>query len=92
MLSFKPAFSLFSFTCIKRLFSSSLLSAIRVASSLYPRLLIFLRAILISFIHSFIIGKAELQTILARYAYISGKSIKKISNQESVSFKNEDIN
>ena len=31
MLSFKPAFSLFSFTFIKRLFSSSLLSAISVA-------------------------------------------------------------
>ena len=29
MLSFKPGFSLSSFTCIKRLFSSSLLSAIR---------------------------------------------------------------
>ena len=33
MLSFKPAFSLFSFTFIKRLFSSSSLSAIRVLSS-----------------------------------------------------------
>ena len=33
MLSFKPTFSLFSFTFIKRLFSSSLLSAIRVVSS-----------------------------------------------------------
>ena len=33
MLSFKPAFSLSSFTFIKRLFSSSLLSAIRVVSS-----------------------------------------------------------
>ena len=47
---------------------------------------------MISLIHSFITGKAELQTILARYAYISGKPIKKISNQGSVSFKNEDIN
>ena len=35
MLSFKPAFSLSSFTFIKRLFSSSLLSAIRVLSSAY---------------------------------------------------------
>ena len=34
-LSFKPAFSLSSFTYIKRLFSSSLLSAIRVVSSAY---------------------------------------------------------
>ena len=47
MLSFKPAFSLSSFTFIKRLFSSSLLSAIRVVSSAYLRLLIFLLAILI---------------------------------------------
>ena len=31
-LSFKPTFSLFSFTFVKRLFSSSLLSAIRVVS------------------------------------------------------------
>ena len=47
MLSFKPTFSLYSFTFIKRLFSSSSLSAIRVASSAYLRLLIFLLAILI---------------------------------------------
>ena len=33
MLSFKPAFSLSSFSFIKRLFSSSLFSAIRVVSS-----------------------------------------------------------
>ena len=47
MLHFKPAFSLPSFTFIKRLFSSSSLSAIRVVSSVYLRLLIFLLAILI---------------------------------------------
>ena len=41
MLSFKPAFSLSSFTLIKKLFTSSSLSAIRVASSAYLRLLIF---------------------------------------------------
>ena len=41
MLSFKTTFSLSSFTCIKRLFSSSSLSAIRMVSSAYPRLLIF---------------------------------------------------
>ena len=35
MLSFKLAFSLFSFTFIKRLFRSSSLSAIRVVSSAY---------------------------------------------------------
>ena len=42
LLSFKPSFSLSSFTFIKKLFSSSLLSAIRVVSSAYLRLLIFL--------------------------------------------------
>ena len=47
MLSFQPPFSLSSFTFIKRLFSSFLLSAIRVVSSAYLRLLIFLLAILI---------------------------------------------
>ena len=47
MLNFKPAFSLYSFIFIKRLFSSSSLSAIRVESSVYLRLLIFLPAILI---------------------------------------------
>ena len=46
MLSFKPTFSLSSFIFIKRLFSSSL-SAIRVVSSAYLWLLIFLLAILI---------------------------------------------
>ena len=47
MLSFKPTFSVSSFTFIKRLFSSSSLSAIGVLSSAYLRLLIFLLAILI---------------------------------------------
>ena len=42
MLNFKPTFSLSSFTFIKRLFSSSSLCAIRVVSSAYLRLLIFL--------------------------------------------------
>ena len=46
MLSFTPTFSLSSFTFIKGLFSSSSLSAIRVVSSAYLRLLIFLPAIL----------------------------------------------
>ena len=45
MLSFKPNFSLSSFTFIKRLFNSSSPSAIRVVSSAYLRLLIFLPAI-----------------------------------------------
>ena len=47
MLSFKPTFSLSSFTFIKRLFSSSSLYAIRVVSSAYLKLLIFLPANLI---------------------------------------------
>ena len=47
MLSLKPAFSLSSFIFIKRLFSSSSLSAIRVVSSACLRLLILLPAILI---------------------------------------------
>ena len=40
MLSFKPGLSLSSFTFIKRIFSSSPLSAIRVVSSAYLRLVI----------------------------------------------------
>ena len=47
MLSFKPSFSLSSFIFIKKLFSSSSLSSIRVVLSVYLRLLIFLPAILI---------------------------------------------
>ena len=47
MLNFEPTFSLSSFTFIKRLFSSSLFSVIRVVSSAYLRLLVFLPAILI---------------------------------------------
>ena len=46
-LSSKPAFSLSSFTFIKRLFSSSSLLVTRMVSSAYLRLLIFLLAILI---------------------------------------------
>ena len=42
MLSYNSTFSLSSFTFIKRLFGSSLLSVIRVVSSAYLRLLIFL--------------------------------------------------
>ena len=46
MLSFKATFSLSSFTFIKKLFSFSSLSAKRMVSSAYLRLLIFLLAIL----------------------------------------------
>ena len=48
MLWFKPTLSFSSFTFIKRLFSSSSISAIRKVSSAYLRLLIFLLAILSS--------------------------------------------
>ena len=47
MLNFKPAFLFFYFTTIKRLLSSSSFSFVRVVSSSYLRLLIFLPAILI---------------------------------------------
>ena len=47
LLSFKPALSASSFTFIKRLFSYSSFFAIRVVSSVFVRLLIFLPAILI---------------------------------------------
>ena len=47
MLSFKPIFSLSSFTFIKRLFSSSLFSTTKVVSSADLRLFIFLQAFLI---------------------------------------------
>ena len=47
MLSFKLVFSLSFFIFIKKLFSSSSLSAVRVVSSAYLRFLIFLLAILI---------------------------------------------
>ena len=47
MLSFKPSFSLSFFSLIKRLFHYCSLSAIRVVSSTYLRLLIFPPAVLI---------------------------------------------
>ena len=47
MLSFKAAFSLSYFTFNKELFSSSLLPAIMVVSSIYLRLLIFPLEVLI---------------------------------------------
>ena len=57
MLSLKPTFSLSSFTIIKRLFRSSSLSAIRLVSSAYLWLLIFLQAII-----SLVSGKGGTQT------------------------------
>ena len=64
MLNCKPEFSLSSFTLIKRLFSSSSLSAIRVVSSAYWRLFIFLMEILIPACDSF-----NLAFPLIYYAY-----------------------
>ena len=54
ILSSKSAFSLPSFIFVKRLFSSSLLSAIRVVPSAYLKLLIFILEILIPSCASFI--------------------------------------
>ena len=66
MLSFKPTFSLYSFTLIKRLFSSSLLALIRVVSPAYLRLLIFLPAIF----HFFISTSANLSlSLLANFTF-----------------------
>ena len=53
MLSFKSAFSFYSFTFIKRLFSTSSLFVISVVSPAYLRLFIFLLAILIPACASF---------------------------------------
>ena len=47
VLNFKSPFSLSSFTFIKRLFSSSLLSAIKMVSSMYLKILMFLLTMLI---------------------------------------------
>ena len=52
IFSSKLAFSLSSFTLIRRFFSSALLSAVRVGSLTYLRLLMFLPAILIPACHS----------------------------------------
>ena len=74
MLSFKSAFSLFSFTFIKRLFSSSLLSAIRVVSFACLRLLIFLPTILIpAYVSSslaFLMMQTRHLTCLSRNLYV----------------------
>ena len=64
MLSFKPTFSLSSFTFIKRLFGLSLLSAIRVVSSAYLRLLIFLLEILV-----FICASSSPAFLMMKFAY-----------------------
>ena len=57
-LSFKPALLLPSFTLIKRVFTSSLLSVTRVVSFAYLRLLIFLLAISVPACDSFSLHSA----------------------------------
>ena len=69
MLNFKSAFSFFSFTFIKRLFSLSSLSAIRVVSLAYLRLLIFLPAIWIP------------TCDLSSQAFLKMKSVYKLNKQ-----------
>ena len=72
MLSFKPAFSVSSFTFIKSLFSSSSLCAARVVSSAYLRLLIFLPAILIP---GWVLSSLEFCMMYPRISWISGVRI-----------------
>ena len=64
MLSFKPDFSLSSFTFIKRLFSSSSLSAIRAVSSALSEVAYFspsnLTSMLMTWIHVSITQKKEI--------------------------------
>jgi len=62
MLSFKPTFSLSSFIFIKRLFSSSSLSAIRLVSSAHLRLLMVFPVVMYGY-ESWTIKKAEHQRI-----------------------------
>ena len=71
MLSFKPTFSLLSFIFIKRLFSSSL-SAIRVVSSAYLRLLIFLGFVQLFVTPWTVAQQAPLSTGFSRQEYWSG--------------------
>ena len=86
MLSFRPAFSLSSFTFIRRLFSSSSLFAIRVESSAYLRLLIFLPTILIRacassslafhIIYSAFKLNKQSDNIQARYTFLNLRSVR----------------
>ena len=84
MLIFKPNFSLSSFTFIKRLLSSSLLSAIRVVSPVYLRLLIFLLAILIptcassnpAFCLTYFAYKLHMQVTIYRFEVLLNPTLK----------------
>ena len=73
MLSFKPNFSLSSFTFIKRLLSPSLLSAIRMVSSAHLRLLIFLLAIVIPAYASFSLA---FHMMFSAYEPVHGSEVK----------------
>ena len=76
VFSFKLALSLSSFTLIKRLFSSYLLSAIRVVSSAYLRLWLFLPPMLIPACNSssppFLMMYSEYR--VKQYIYLTSKS------------------
>ena len=72
MLSFKPTFSVSSFTFIKRLFSSSSLSVVRVGSSVSLRLLIFLLAMLIQ---AFALSSLTFHMMFSAYKLISRVTI-----------------
>ena len=72
MLSFKPAFSFSFSTLIKRLFSSSLLSAIRVVSSAHLGLFLFLTAI--------VIPVCDLSSLAFRIMYSAYKLNKQVDN------------
>ena len=68
MFSFKPDFSLSSFIFIKKFFSSSSFSAIRVLESAYLRLLIFVLAISHGIIYIYI-KKARWQYTALKYSF-----------------------
>ena len=82
MLGFKPGFSLFSFTFIKRLLSSSSFSVIRVVSFAYLKLLIFLPAILIpacalssqAFLMMYSAYKLNKQGLMYSFSYLESVS------------------
>ena len=67
---FKPAFSLSSFTFIKRLFSSSSLSAIRVVSSTYLRLFLVLPEIALLSCKYFLQLILHLLTLIVAHFFI----------------------
>ena len=98
MLNFKPAFSVPSFTLIKRLFSSSSLSAIRLVLFAYPRLLIFLLAVLFPACHlsspafHMVYSAYKLRKRLLRVPWTAGRSnqsILKEINPEYYSLKRQ---